>query len=482
LKDLDALVRNLRKSPIETECVEFKRNKASPEEIGEYISALSNSATYHGKENSYIIWGIDDVSHNIVGTDFDFSAAKVGNEEMNNWLRRLLSDNANFTAHSLEIDNKRIELLIIYKAIQGTVKFKSIDYIRVGSYKKKLKDHPSIEANLWDRINKAKFEEMHAMSDLQVADILKLLDCNVYFKLTKITMPTEQNAIMHYLLEDKIAVQQDNGLYAITNMGAILFSERISAFDSVSRKNVRVIQYKGKNRVHAIREVPGTKGYANGFEGLLNFISGVLPAHEEIEGAFRKNKSVYPEIAIRELVANALIHQDLSIVGAGPTVEIFDDRIEITNPGPPLIDIQRFIDNPPRSRNEVLASLMRRAHICEERGSGWDKVALYCEIYQLPAPKIDVYDGSTKITMFSYVPFNKIPLKEKKWSCYMHACLKQVSGEQMTNTSLRNRFGITDSGKAGISRLISSVVADKLIKPLEPSTAPRYMCYIPFWV
>ena len=83
---------------------------------------------------------------------------------------------------------------------------------------------------------------------------------------------------------------------------------------------------------------------------------------------------VYPELAIRELVANALIHQDLSITGSGPMVEIFDDRIEITNPGVPLVETSRMLDSPPRSRNEGLASLMRRMGSCEERGSGVDKV------------------------------------------------------------------------------------------------------------
>ncbi len=89
---------------------------------------------------------------------------------------------------------------------------------------------------------------------------------------------------------------------------------------------------------------------------------------------------MFPELAIRELVANALIHQDFSVTGAGPTVEIFDDRIDITNPGEPLVDTQRFLDTPPRSRNEALASLMRRARICEERGSGIDKVVLEVEL------------------------------------------------------------------------------------------------------
>src|ERR1700722_7444665 len=120
-----------------------------------------------------------------------------------------------------------------------------------------------------------------------------------------------------------------------------------------------------------------------------------LPRSEEIGQALRREVRVYPEIAIRELVANALIHQDFNLTGNGPTVEIFDNRIEITNPGTPLIDPLRFIDEPPRSRNEELASLMCRMNICEERGSGIDKVIFQIELYQLPPPDFRVTHGST---------------------------------------------------------------------------------------
>jgi predicted HTH transcriptional regulator len=213
----------------------------------------------------------------------------------------------------------------------------------------------------------------------------------------------------------------------------------------------------------------------------LKYISGLLPEQEEIKGALRNSSSIYPALAIRELVANALIHQDLSVTGAGPTVEIFDNRIEITNPGKPLVEVRRFIDSPPISRNEKLASLMRRANICEERGSGWDKIAMECEKYQIPAPRIDLFENSTKVTLFAPIPFNKLTTEEKLWSCYMHACLKQVSNEQMTNTSLRERFGVPESNKYAISRLLTMAVEKGLIKPLDPTTAPRYMRYIPYW-
>ena len=481
MENLTNLLYQLIKLPKETEWLEFKRNYADYNEIGEYISALSNSATYHDKRNAYLIWGIDNETHEIVGTGFEFSSAKVGNEELENWLRRMLSENANFSVYNLDIERQQVTILVIYAATYRTVRFKNIEYIRVGSYKKKLKDYPSMEVQLWQRISGAIFEELHARHELQFTEALSLLDYPQYFDLTEAVMPGSMEEILRYLIEDQIIVKQDNGLYAITNMGAVLFAKNLSSFPGIARKSVRIIQYKGIDKINTIREENHIRGYASGFEELLKYIEGLLPKSEEIEGAFRNDKTVFPTIAVRELVSNVLIHQDLAITGAGPTIEIFDNRIEITNPGTPLVEVDRFIDNPPRSRNEMLASLMRRMHICEERGIGWDRIALVCELNRLPAPRIDVYADSTKVTMFAYIPFRNIPINEKKWSLYMHACLKQVSGEEMTNASLRERFGIHERNKALVSRLITISIEDGLIKLKDPTTAPRYYSYKPFW-
>lgn len=176
-----------------------------------------------------------------------------------------------------------------------------------------------------------------------------------------------------------------------------------------------------------------------------------------------------------------MIHQDFSITGAGPVIEIFDNRIEITNPGNPLVDINRIIDNPPKSRNEALASLMRRLKVCEELGTGWDKIAINCELHLLPAPKIEQYDKSTKVTLFADIPFSNISPEDKVWACYLHACIKHVQGECLTNQSLRERFGLPKTTSASISRLIKDVTELKIIKPLDPTTAPRYMKYLPYW-
>lgn len=213
----------------------------------------------------------------------------------------------------------------------------------------------------------------------------------------------------------------------------------------------------------------------------VRFIEALTPSEEDINDGLRKKKTVYPTLAIREAVANALIHQDFSITGTGPTIEIFENRIEITNSGIPLVDIKRIIDNPPKSRNEKLASLMRRLGICEELGTGWDKIILTCEAALLPAPKIDLFEDSIRVTLFSKIPFTNLSMEDKTWACYLHACIKYVQGEQLTNSSLRERFGLGASSSAVISRLIKETIRLKLIKPFDPTTSNKYMKYIPIW-
>lgn len=188
-----------------------------------------------------------------------------------------------------------------------------------------------------------------------------------------------------------------------------------------------------------------------------------------------------PELAVRELIANALIHQDFFITGAGPMVEIFENRIEITNPGEPLVDAQRFVDTPPKSRNEALVSLMRRFRICEERGSGIDKVVLQVELFQLPAPLFEVPQGFTRTTLFAHEPLSAMDKDDRVRACYLHACLKYVMRGFLTNGSLRERFGVEERNKAAVSRYIREAVDAGSIKPFDEGAARKLMKYVPFW-
>ena len=481
MENLSKLVNELRKLPTEIQWVEFKHNNYDPVMIGQDISALANSAAMCEKSCAYMLWGIHDTTHEIVGTDYNLQTLKKGNQELENWLRSLLSRNADFEFHTVTMNDKNIGVLIIYRAVNQTVMFEKTDYIRVGSYTKKLNEYPALQAQLWDRIRNTKFEERYAKQDMELADALRLLDFVTYFDIRNIPQPTDISGVAHYMLEEGVIVKQDNGLYAITNLGAILLAKRLSDFSRISRKAIRVVQYQGNSRLNMLKEDVGGKGYVVGFEELIKYIEALLPTQELITGALREKKSAYPILAVREVVANALIHQDFSVTGTGPVVEIFDNRIEVTNSGTPLVDVRRIIDNPPKSRNEKLAALMRRLKMCEELGTGWDKIVITCELYQLPAPKIELFEDSTRVTLFSEISFSNLSMENKLWACYLHACIKHVQGEQLTNSSLRERFGLENSASATISRLIKEAVAMEIIKPLDPTTAPRYMKYIPVW-
>jgi predicted HTH transcriptional regulator len=481
-KKLKILIDSLRKEHGEKEWVEFKLNYISPDEVGEYLSALSNAAALADQDSGFLVFGINDETHKVNGTTYKGSAEKVGNEEIENWLRTQLDPHTDIKfSEFLYEDQLRIVLISVDSASHRPVRFKEIEYIRVGTYKKKLKDHPEIEQKLWEKCSGRIFEKEPAITEANRDDILKLLSYPTYFDLIELPLP-ERNAIIEKFEQERIIVPK-NGLYNITNLGGILFAKDLSQFERLSRKTIRVIQYKGKNKLRTIKEKEFTAGYAISFPEVIKYINDQLPQNEEIGRAIRKEVKMYPEIAIRELVANALVHQDFRETGTGPVIEIYDDRIEISNPGKPLIPILRFIDHNPKSRNEKLAQLMRRLKICEERGSGIDKVVFHCELYQLPAPNFSEDDTYLKVSLYAYKTLKEMDKNDKVRACYQHCVLKYVSNEQMNNQSLRERLGVAEQNYSIVSRIISDAIDAKLIKPEDPENkSNKYIRYVPIWV
>jgi ATP-dependent DNA helicase RecG len=480
-ESLVSLIQELRKLPKETEWLEFKVNNDEPQEIGEYISALANSAALCGKAFAYLAWGIDDDTHAVVGTKFSPSSSKIGNEEMENWLLRLLAPKIHFRFFEFTVEGQPVVLLEIERAFRHPVQFQGQEYIRIGSYKKKLKEFPEKERALWRIFDQTPFEGGIALERIASDDVLRLLDYPAYFDLLEQPLPANREGILEALGNDNLIQACDAGGWNITNLGAILFAKKLGEFPQLKRKAMRVIQYRGKGRIETLKEQENVKGYANGFEMLISYINGLLPSNEIIEQALRKTVPMFPELAVRELVTNALIHQDFFLTGTGPMVEIFDDRIEITNPGEPLVDTNRFVDTPPKSRNEALASLMRRFRICEERGSGIDKVVSQVELFQLPAPLFEVTEGFTRTVLFAHKPLSAMDKADRVRACYLHACLKRVMRDYLTNASLRDRFGIEERNKATASRYIREAVESGMIKAYDDEAARKLMKYVPFW-
>jgi ATP-dependent DNA helicase RecG len=395
------LIDRLQSLSSEVDWCEFKVNNSDPERIGKYISAVANAALYCDEPFGYVVWGVEDTTHRIVGTSFDPGSALYGAQPLEFWLSREIKPSTTFKFRIMERDGLRVVVLEIPAARDITVKFKDIAYIRISSATPKLSDHPGIEARIVSKLKRVIWESGIALGDLEYKHLLQLLDIKRYCHLLGYQWSDADASVVDYLLDDRVICNDGRARFSITNLGAILFAINLADFSAIRRKSPRVVMYKGRSRVETQSEQLGKRGYALGYPGIVQYVTKVLPRNEEIVKALRQEKAVYPDIAIRELIANALIHQDMTIDGAGPMIEIFKDRIEITNPGQPLVDTKRLMDMPPRSRNENIAYLMRRMKMCEEMGSGIDKVILNVELYQLPPPDFRIDGENFRVILFA---------------------------------------------------------------------------------
>lgn len=479
-KDLHKLLDRLLKLPKECEWVEFKMNFKSEDDIGKYVSALSNGACLQNEPYGYLVYGISDNTLQIEGTSFRPTMKKVGNDELEHWLLQRISPRIEISIYEIIYHEKLISLFKIEATVGQPVSFNHIDYVRVGSITRTLKDFPAKEKKIWTKSNRQVFERIISLEVDTTDEIVKLLDTQSYFDLLDLPYPTNRESVIEKFISEKFIIFK-NGSYSITNLGALLFAKNLNDFDKLKRKAVRVIQYQGKNKITTIKDQFGTKGYAPGFQGLIKYINDILPSNEVIGQALRETVLMYPEIAIRELVANALIHQDFSETGTGPMIEIYEDRIEISNPGLPLITPDRFIDEY-QSRNEDLASIMRRFRMCEEKGSGIDKVILNIELFQLPPLEVQIQEKHTKVVLYAYQKFSDMDKKDRIRACYQHCVLKYITNDKMTNQSLRERFNIAAENAAMVSRIIKETFEAKYIKEEDlDNKSKKYAKYIPHW-
>lgn len=478
--DLNRLLEVLVAMPKETEWVEFKANFHSEEEIGERLSALSNSACLLDKSFGYLIYGVQDETHEVIGTNFKAKMAKKGNEELELWLLNRLNPKVDYEIFDFDTkEGKHISMYRISAATSRPVSFLNVEYIRVGSLTKRLQTYPEKEAKIWKKAANRNLAGLVVKEMLSAQDVVGLLSVETYFGLMKMPLPQTQNGIIERLEQEHFIKHEELG-WSITQLGALLLAKDMRDFGTLGRKAIRVIVYKGNNKLETEREQPFWGGYAVCLDNAVEWINGQLPANEVIGKMLRQNVQMYPELAIRELMGNMVIHQNFSELGS-PMVEIYSGRITLSNPGQPLVQADRFIDEY-QSRNEDLADVMRRMGFCEEKGSGLDKVVSLVEAFQLPAVRIQVSENRTSVTMGAYKTWGQMGKSERVQACYQHTCLKYVSNEETTNQSLRERFRIEDKNYPMISRLLKDTAEAGLIKDANPDEkSPRNRKYIPYW-
>ena len=366
--DPKALLRRLLQEPHEGTWLEFKHNNCDPSLIGCTISACANAAMLADRDRAFIVWGIENNTRKRLGTTVRLNGLRKGNEILLNWLTRKIDPRLMLEPLDFLDDDKQFSILTIEPTYDRPVKFEKVEYIRVGEHVKSLNDFPEHERALWLATGRRKFEDAVAAQHQSPEDVLEKLNYETYYRLKGEESPKNSTEIMRRFASIGCVRDDMEGGFDILNLGALLFAKNIEDFPSIATKSVRVVKYSGKDKSKSEEEIEGKKGYAVGFRNMLKYVMDRLPKEENFEGGVRKAASKYSETAIREIVANALIHQDFTISGAGPIIEIYSDRVEITNPGSSLIRVDRIIDER-QSRNQKFAAAMREIGLCEERGS-----------------------------------------------------------------------------------------------------------------
>ncbi len=464
----------------ENQWIEFKQNYHWYEELWQNISAISNSLSMLRKTDWYIIYGIDPERYIPTWTTFNPNKEKwKWAEDLKPRLMRMLWGFWDFDFHELNYDWYNLVIVRIWCAQWKPTIFNKSVYIRNESYTKPISSHPHLESKLWESILMSSFDREIAMTRVTVDNLYELIDWEWYCQIMWYDPVSKEHAL-EKLTQDELIVHRD-GLYDITNACALLFAADLDVF-WLKYKSPRVITYRWKNKLHAINDIKWVKWYAIAFQGLLNYVITQIPKIETIEWQ-RTTEVTYPKVALREFIANAIIHQDLRISWTEVLIEIYDDRIEISNPWVPLIEIDRFIDHPPKSRNELIADFMRRANICERRWSGVDRALQSISKTKLPNPKMEQDADFTRITLYRVNPLSKLTNDEKIQAIYWHCVLDYVvEGEAMTNESVCDRFWIEKQNSATASRFIKLAKESWKIKPFDPNSNTRkHAKYIPFW-
>lgn len=456
----------------EHEHLEFKEAKTtfSREKVFEYCCAIANEGGGH------LILGIADTRPRaIVGT----SAYATVDTQNTIKLDVLQKFGVRIEIYELEIDSKRILDFEIPSRPAGTPigmdgRFlmragESTVPMSVDQLKKILQE------------GKVAWHEEIALADLDSGSVVDLLNTSKIFELLDLPLPANAELICERLISIKF-LTENQGRYSITNLGAILGANRLSDFpEDISIRRPRFILYSGNSKLETIKEYELDSGLAVGFETFIDVVGDASPQNRLIEEVIRKQTKTFPISCLRELIANAFVHQDFTYRGARVMVEMYSDRLEISNPGLPEIKVERFIDDW-KSRNEVVADLLRRMGICEEKGSGVDKVVTTAEILQLPAPEFVLGASRTVSVLFAPKKFSEMSKKDRVRACYQHCVLRHVMQQSMTNQSLRERFGLDDNHSGVVSDIISAAKQEGLIAQAPGSSnSTRHARYVPFW-
>lgn len=316
-------------------------------------------------------------------------------------------------------------------------------------------------------------------------EIIELLDIEQFYQLQQTrTRPAQIAQIMNDLQEDDMIVQTGSkDKYNLNRMGALLLAKSIRACSKDLRnKRVRVIKYRGNAKSDPVSlDEDWDKGYATGFDDLVDLVFKQMENRQVFEnGTIRREQAFVPRTALRELIANAIIHQDFASE-RDLVVEIFDNRVIIINPGISLLDGEDMILRH-QARNKQVVNAMRLFGICEKQSSGIDKAiaALEEEGHAPVEYRMDKNIGEMEAYLRGVKPYDDLGRELRELACRQHCAIRYVQRNYMTNESLRNRFRLDEAKTNEISELIHKMVEEGHIKLFEGNgNSKKYASYVP---
>lgn len=357
--------------PIEDENLEFKeaKNQFDTTKLMRYVVAIAN------ERGGYLVLGITDKRPRQVVNSQAFSTPEALNR-----IKARIVEKLQLRVETTELLHPNGRVLVFEIPTRPTgqpLAYEGAYLMRSGEDLVPMT--PDMLKNIFAEDRQEWFFKPAKVS-VSADDVIALLDTQSFFELLNLPYPTNRDAVLERLQTENLISLKNRG-WTISNLAAILLAKKLDQFSAaLARKAPRFIIYDGINKLKTKTEITGQKGYAVGFEGLIDFVHSSAPQNHFIEQVVREEFKMFPKQALRELIANALIHQDFLATGTSVMIEMYSDHIEISNPGTPPIQVERFIDEY-RSRNEKLADLMRRFNICKEKGSGIDKVIQAVEVF-----------------------------------------------------------------------------------------------------
>lgn len=383
------LIDQLRAKPAESEWFEFKRSKCSSEQIGQYLSALANSACYLYEPYGYLIFGIDDETHEVANTDYEpLNEKGAGNQDLLIWLQANLEPRIGFRQYAVDHPDGRVYVFRIPGASSQPVRFMGQSYIRVGSSKTKLSRYPEIERAIWERKRNwsAEISERATMDDLDPAAIEKAREEFKHKHPHQIAEVDEWDDITFL---NKAQVLQQG---AVTNTALLLLGrpESSSLLTPMVAEIIWVLKNK-HNREQDYRHF--TPPFILAGDGLLECIRNLTIRHYPGGTVFPRESNQYDPVVIREALHNCIAHQDYLRQGRVNVVE-FPDRILFQNLGSFLPgDVETVIgQDAPQSvyRNRFLARAMVELNLIDTQGGGIKRMFSIQRERAFPLPQYDL--------------------------------------------------------------------------------------------